>query len=129
MSAPLALVIEDDYSLSIIFSEAVRKAGFDTESYRDGWQAMVRLEKVCPVLVVLDLHLPGITGPDLLHCIRSQAGLEQTVVILATADPLLADLYRDQADFVLIKPISYGQLRDLAARLAQTSGYAKDGNK
>jgi hypothetical protein len=37
--------------------------------------------------------------------------------MVATADPLMADFLRDDANLVLIKPISFSQLRELAMRL------------
>jgi hypothetical protein len=37
-------------------------------------------------------------------------------VIVASADPVMAQSLSDQADLVLIKPISFSQLRDLANR-------------
>ncbi|MEW5959574.1 MAG: hypothetical protein AB1801_17760 [Chloroflexota bacterium] len=35
--------------------------------------------------------------------------------MLATADPLLAETLRAEADLVLLKPISFNQLRDLTS--------------
>jgi hypothetical protein len=38
-------------------------------------------------------------------------------VIIATADPRMAEVLQEEADLVLLKPIGFGQLRDLASRL------------
>lgn len=43
MSDALALVIEDHVDSAIIFSEAVKMAGFDVETIRDGETALERL--------------------------------------------------------------------------------------
>ena len=40
--------------------------------------------------------------------------------IIATADPRLAETLQDRADLVLLKPIGFSQMRDLAARLGFT---------
>jgi len=40
-----------------------------------------------------------------------------TNVVVTTADAIMGEQVRESADFVLIKPISFGQLRDLTARL------------
>lgn len=119
MNARKAFVVEDDPHLLKIFSEAVRKAGYITESCPDGEYFLACTAESVPDLVVLDLHLPGISGEDVLHRIRSNPQMHSTIVILSTADPLVADVFRDEADFVMIKPVSFGQLRDLAARLSQ----------
>ena len=110
---PIALIVEDDEDLSIIFSEALSAAGFATEIIRNGRVALGRLEDVTPEVVVLDMHLPEIAGTDILNFIRSQKRLSMTNVVVTTADAVMAEHVRESADFVLIKPITFGQLRDL----------------
>jgi DNA-binding response OmpR family regulator len=117
MSEPLALIIEDEPDLAEIFTEALRAAGFATETIRSGDRARERLAIVVPDVVVLDLHLPRVDGDQLLKQIRGDRRLQSTRVIIASADPLLAETLDGQAELVLIKPISFSQLRDLATRL------------
>lgn len=117
MTERLALIIEDDIDLATIFAQALREVGFETEVIVDGTQAQARLEQIRPDVVVLDLYLPHVSGPDLLYQIRSSEQLANTLVIIATADPRLGETLQDQADLLLIKPISFKQLRDLARRL------------
>jgi DNA-binding response OmpR family regulator len=118
MSEPLqALIIEDDEDLSFIFAEAMRVAGFEPEIIRDGKLALERLAVVTPAVIVLDLHLPHVAGTDILKQIRDTEHLNKVRVVVATADARLAEQTDRQADFVLIKPISFSLLRDLAVRL------------
>lgn len=114
---PLALVIEDDNRQATVFAQALRMADFETEIIRDGQEALARLSRVVPALVVLDLHLPKISGKDIFEQIQADERLASTRVMLATADPLLAETLRAEVDLVLLKPISFNQLRDLAGRL------------
>jgi DNA-binding response OmpR family regulator len=114
---PLALVIEDDPRQATVFAQALRMAEFETEVIQDGQTALNRLGEVIPALVVLDLHLPKISGADIFQQIRADERLNQTRIMLATADPLLAETLRSKVDLVLLKPISFNQLRDLASRL------------
>lgn len=117
MTEPLALIIEDDEKLAFIFSEALKSVEFETEIIRAGNQALNRLAEIAPAVVVLDLHLPQVSGQDILQHIKSDERLNQTRVMLATADSLMAETLKDEADLVLLKPISFTQMRDLAARL------------
>ncbi len=114
---PISLIIEDDEDLSVIFSEALNAAGFSTEIIRNGQTAMTRLQAVTPSVVVLDMHLPQVAGTQILSFIRSEGRLNATSIVVTTADALMGDQVRETADFVLIKPISFGQLRDLTTRL------------
>ncbi len=118
---PLALVIEDDVDLAAIFAEALQAAQFTTEIIADGAAAQTRLHEVIPQLVVLDLHLPQVSGEILLRQIRSTPALAGIKVVITSADPFTADLLSPDSDLVLIKPVSFSQLRDLAQRLRTTS--------
>ena len=111
------MVIEDDEDLAAIFCEALNAAGFETEIVRNGRVAIDRLGVVAPDLVILDMHLPSVGGAEILHFIRADKRLAFTNVVVTTADAIMGEQMRDSADFVLIKPISFGQLRDLTARL------------
>ncbi len=113
----LALIIEDDEDIAEIFNQALNNAGFETEVIYQGDAAQKRLGEVTPHVVVLDMHLPSVSGQVLLSQIRSDNRLLETIVLVATADAMIAELHREQADFVLVKPISFSQLRDLASRL------------
>ena len=114
---PLAFIIEDDQRHATIFAQALKMAEFETEIIQDGVVALERLAATAPALVVLDLHLPYVAGDDILRQIRADKRLANTRVILATADPQMAETLRDKSDLVLLKPISFNQLRDLAKRL------------
>lgn len=118
---PLALVIEDDRKLAAIFAQAINMAGFDSEIIYQGQSALARLADSSPQLVLLDLHLPGGSGQEILRYIRLESRLARTKVIIGTADPLLAEELQAEADLVLIKPISFSQLRELATRLGLPS--------
>jgi DNA-binding response OmpR family regulator len=115
-TSPLALVVEDDFDAATIFAKALEAVGFSTEVIREGDTALKRLEEIVPHLVLLDLHLPNVGGKEILTNIRADARLAHTRVIIASADPRTADTLQDIADLVLIKPISFSQVRDLTAR-------------
>jgi chemosensory pili system protein ChpA (sensor histidine kinase/response regulator) len=112
----IALVIEDDLDLSSIFTDALIAAGYQVETIRDGAVAQQRLKETNPEIVILDMHLPNVEGGRLLEQIRADERLDKARVILATADALLGEYYEKKADLVLVKPISFSQLRDLTAR-------------
>ena len=115
----LALIIEDDEDLANIFAEALRGIGFEVENALDGKAARERLiHGATPFLILLDMHLPHISGKDLLlNVMKKDERFNTSWIMITTADARLAEELRDQVDFAMIKPILFGQLRDLAARL------------
>ena len=64
MTNPFALIVEDDIKLATVFAEALRIAEFETEIVLDGQAALNRLAATTPAVVVLDLHLPRVSGPE-----------------------------------------------------------------
>ncbi|MDZ7704258.1 MAG: hypothetical protein U5L04_07245 [Trueperaceae bacterium] len=89
--------------LAIIFSEALqsRRIRGDPSSPM-GKVALEQLRAIQPAVIVLDLHLPPCTG-------RSDPGRDpgggatwaDTGVVIATADPQMADELQDRSDLVL----------------------------
>ena len=117
MSRPLALIIESDKKLAKVFSSALRRLNFETETIKDGHTALTRLDDTTPALIVLDLHLPQLSGQAILRRIRTSERLAATRVVLATADAHTAESMRYEADLVLLKPISVNLLRHLTVQL------------
>jgi DNA-binding response OmpR family regulator len=114
---PFALVIEDSEDISLVFHTAMERAGFTTETIYDGAIALKRLAEIVPDLVILDLHLPGVSGEQILKYIRSDARLKNIRVVLATADSSWAEKLDSASTITLLKPIGFTQLRQLAERL------------
>ncbi len=117
MNNPIAFIIEDDLSSGNLFSHILEFVGFDTEIIRDGKTALARLDKIVPAIVLLDLNLPtGVSGAEILHSIRTNQKLADIPVLVITGYPNIADEIHSEADLVLYKPVSVGQLRNLVSR-------------
>lgn len=113
---PLAFIVEDNQDTVIIFQGALERAGYQVRVAVDGAVAQKQLGEIVPDLIILDLHMPNVTGDVLLKQVRSDARLNKTRVFLATADANMAAYLRDQAELVLLKPIGFSQLKELAER-------------
>lgn len=117
MSNPIALIIEDDLSSGNLFSHILEFVGFSTEIIKDGRKALARLDEIVPTLVLLDLNLPtGVSGAEILHSIRTNQKVADISVLVITGYPNIADEIHNEADLVLYKPVSVGQLRNLVSR-------------
>ena len=117
---PVALIIEDDDKLALIYAEALRRAQFEAVVISDGAVALAQAAALSPALIILDLHLPHISGLQILQELRQDERLAKTHVIVTTADALQAANVRDKVDLTLIKPVSFLQLRDEAQRIRAT---------
>lgn len=117
MNQPLALIIEDDPNIAQLYAIAVATAGFHTEKIDSGLDAVRRMMRIVPDLVVLDMCLPEADGMNLLEGIRAHPRFAQTRVMVATGHAGYAEQAREKADLVLLKPVRLSHLRDLAKRL------------
>lgn len=124
---PFALIIEDDPKLTTIFAKALQMADFETEIVQDGDTALKRLAATQPDIVVLDVHLPYVSGADILQVIRNNERLNHTRVIIVTADLFKAESLRDEADHVLLKPVGFNRLYDIITRLQSTEANSNQG--
>lgn len=117
-----ALIVEDTPEIADVMAFALKTAGFETEIVLDGGAVMERLydsNREVPTMMILDINLPHMNGREILQHIRSDARLENILVIVVTANPHMAETVEDQADIVLLKPVTPSQLRTIAQRLAQ----------
>jgi len=117
MSTSTVLVIEDDPRLNQIIALTLQ-GNFEIETCTDGRAVMDQLKRIVPDIVILDLNLPGVSGREILESIRGDERLAKTRVILTTADERQAETLTNEADIILLKPVSPSQLREMALRLS-----------
>jgi len=117
-----ALIVEDNQDAAEIFEAAFMNAGCQTEVIADGQVALNRLQETVPDLILLDLHLPTLSGDKILDYIIGDDRLANMRVIVASADGQLATYQgmkgKDKL-MILQKPVSYDQLTILAKRLVR----------
>lgn len=82
-AAPLILLIEDDATLREALTFALRIEGFEVEEYDRGEALLDRGALPPAACVVLDHHLPGITGIEALGEARRR-GLNCPAILITT---------------------------------------------
>jgi PleD family two-component response regulator len=120
MEKPFALIIEDDRDISALFRHVLDIAGYHTEIILHGKEAVSRLDSVCPDIVLLDLHLPGVSGTQILEHVRADERLKSVPVVVITAYARDAESLPVEPDLVLMKPVNLDQLSNLVQRLRTT---------
>ena len=108
------LIVEDDSSLGYMYRSALRLEGFEVDYASDGVLALQRMELRPPDLVVLDLHLPILSGEAILKEIAENPALRNTPVIVVTG----ADVQKAvvQATAILRKPCAPDRLLSVIER-------------
>jgi CheY-like chemotaxis protein len=95
------LIVEDDEAHATIVSAVVTNLGYEAVVTHTGLGVLNLIAKLRPVLVVLDLKLPGLGGAGVMQLLRSDPELKATRVIFHSAEDeatLMATTKRLQAD-------------------------------
>jgi len=111
------LVVEDEPGLCAGIQEALQREGYQVATAGDGPKAIERLEQRLYNLVISDVRLPGLTGPDLLVHIKAKS--PDTVVILMTAYGTVTtavEAMKQGAYDYLPKPLDMRRLRALVGK-------------
>lgn len=89
------LIIDDDQNevmiTKIVLSEIDPEIGVDAAFSGESGLALLRSGKPLPVLILLDLKMPRLSGIDVLHHIRADERLKHLPVIIVTNSALEAD--------------------------------------
>lgn len=79
------LIVDDEPDvLEVLKSNLERQKDLSVDVARDGEEALKKLEKLTPDLIILDLVMPKMTGQDLLKLIRSNLKTSDTPIIIST---------------------------------------------
>lgn len=83
-------VVEDNPDNRLLV-QVILEPLYEVTEYEDGFAALEGLQKARPDLVLLDVSLPGMDGPEVLNRIRADAGLRELPVIALTAHAMTGD--------------------------------------
>jgi serine/threonine-protein kinase len=130
LAARRVLVVEDDPVAVKLLSRAAQVAFADADvavsRARTGPDAVANAERATPSLVVLDYHLPGIDGVEVLSRIRAMPGGDRVAVIVASGTVGASERWRFSIlgvqDFI-DKPLDFAHTVDRIAAIGRRRGW------
>ena len=78
------LVVDDEPATLKLIESLLNSKGFEVDSAKDGLDALVKIQKSEPDLVILDVEMPEINGYDVCYQLRFNAQYEKIPIILLT---------------------------------------------
>ena len=110
-------VVDDEASMGRALQRLLRLAGYDVETFASGNDFLLSLETQVPDCVVLDLHMPVVTGFD----VQAQLGVAHpnvvVVVITGHDSPQARERVHAMGDVdYLRKPVAEDVLLEAIAR-------------
>lgn len=112
-------IVEDDGSVILAVSRLLEAAGFDTRCFTSATALLSDLEACKADCLVLDVHLPDMTGFELQRRLSAAGSTMPVVVITAHDDPMHRRAAREIGAYAyLTKPFSSLSLLDAVTRAA-----------
>ena len=113
MAVPQILVVEDNEKNMKLFRDVLLATGHRTLEATTGGQAVELATEHSPDLVLMDIHLPDISGVEALGRLRADARTASVPVVALTAQAMEGDRERFLAagfDGYLSKPVNITDL-------------------
>src|SRR5689334_16747663 len=85
------LVVDDDMAVRRLFSISLKRAGFLVEEATDGQDAIERIAKEQFSAVLMDNHMPRMSGLEAITHLRSQEETATLPIILVTGAAEVAE--------------------------------------
>ncbi|MDQ3963842.1 MAG: response regulator [Actinomycetota bacterium] len=118
------LIIDDDISVVRLLEEMLASVGFtDVASVTDPRAAVATYRSFQPDLILLDLHMPHLSGLGVIAALRPEIGDGSVPIVVLTADDSMAARHGALAagakDF-LVKPFDHDEVRLRITNLIET---------
>lgn len=114
------LIADDDRSTAQVLSIRITKAGHRVSVAFDTIQAMVMAVKLRPDAIILDVQMPGGSGLQALHRLKSSGHTMMLPVIVLTSNAEHERQALEQgADAFLVKPPDFDRLFEVLDRCAE----------
>jgi CheY-like chemotaxis protein len=100
------LIVEDESGLADVLAVHLEASGYHPIIAHDGLEALYVLDRVTPHAVLLDLHLPQVSGFRLIQLLKQRPEMPRVPVIVITALSFqeAEDAVRAGADDFVTKP-------------------------
>ena len=117
-TGPLVLVIEDDDTARDLTCRALARLSYNVRATATATEGLAVLDEITPDLVILDIHLPDMSGWTVLERIKTTSKGQNLPVLVVTIDDDRARALSLGACDHMVKPVDRDQLTAAAVRYA-----------
>ncbi len=105
------LVVDDEPQVRDLLRDFLNKCGYRVRTAQDGPTALALVEQEWPQLIVLDMYMPGMNGPELLRELRSKEYGGGVIVLTGSQnEKMLLEVLNLGATEILSKPVDLERL-------------------
>ena len=115
----LIMVVDDEAAILEMLSLVLQDEGYEVVTASNGQEGLKCLEQVQPALVVCDVMMPGIDGPELCRRMQADQRLRSIPVMLMSAVRAASHLKECPCAALLDKPFEIEEILAIIARLVK----------
>ena len=127
MSARI-VVADDEADIRRLIVFTLKRRGYEILEANAGDEALELIRRELPDLAVLDVMMPGLTGPEVIQSLVADPATASIVTILLSAKGQATEIesgLRSGASAYLVKPFAPAQLASRIADLLEAAGLPK----
>lgn len=120
------LIIDDDASMIEFARTLIDQAPFKAEvdAASDGYQGLIKLGRIHPDILILDIMMPDINGLEMMHRLRAQTELcgEMRIMVFTGAQDrrlVMRKVQEAKPDTLLLKPATVDEFTQAITSLVQ----------
>ena len=110
------LLIDDEPSIQIVYREEFEDEGYEVLSALDGEEGLDIFENESPDIVILDIHMPGMNGIEVLRQMKQQRP-DVPVILSSAFQEFQSDISTWASEEYIVKSGNLDGLKDAVKRL------------
>ena len=123
------LIVDDSKAMQSILAKSMQNIGYHNDTYlyaSDGKEALTLVQQDAPDLMLTDLHMPNMSGIELLEAVQKEARIPRSVIVSTdSSEEQVKRALAAGADAYLKKPFTPEQLYNTVAGLPNIRKGAK----
>lgn len=118
LSDKRVLVVDDEVAIARLVAIVIAELGVATDTAANGAEALQKIGRDRPDLVIVDLIMPVMTGEELIQEIQANPDTADIKIVLLTTRQSAAG-YKKDAFPLISKPFEPAQVKDLVKRVLE----------
>lgn len=116
------LIVDDEEEFTSTLAERLRLRHYDTRVASDGEVAVDKIQEERPDIVLLDLHIPGMSGLEILTRIKAMDASIQVIILTGSVGDIAELTMKAGAVDHMIKPVDIEDLLEKLQGIEQGPG-------
>ncbi|MCS7151840.1 MAG: response regulator [Endomicrobia bacterium] len=110
---PAILIVEDDPTIAELIAERLKNEGYEVYIAFTGKDGLKYMDESNPACITLDIHLPDISGVEVLKEVRQKKEHSLPVIIITSDETARKDVEPYSPEAFFKKPVDFQKLKNV----------------